>query len=386
MNQDRVILSIDLDYFFAQCEEIRNPDLKDKPLVVCVYSGRTETSGAVSTANYVARNLGVKSGIPIAFAKKALEGHPESVFLPVDHEYYKSISERVMEIVRSFSPIFEQVSVDEAFLDLTKESFGDYEKAHSLGKDIKQKILEQEKLTCSLGIGPNKLIAKMAADHQKPNGLTTIRPNEVSVFLNGKPVGRLLGIGSKTEKKMNDQLGIKTIDDLAKFDVSTLARTFGRNLGPHFSKLAKGIDEEPVKEKPIEQLSRIITLKDDADEFSFEQELAPLAADISRRLKDSHFKFRQIGIIGITTQLKTKNRSRMLSGYSDSQSEILENSKTLFQELFDSERKEKNDFKLRRIGIRVGALNNSDQKKENKSENQSSLTGFMTTTRTNGSV
>src|SRR4030042_2406790 len=120
---NRVIMLVDLDYFFAQCEELRNPALKDKPVVVGVYSGRTADSGAVSTANYVARKFGVKSGIPIFLAKKRLEG-AEAVFLPVDHQFYEQISNRVMQALRGYVDSFEQVGIDEAYLDVTQKIQG----------------------------------------------------------------------------------------------------------------------------------------------------------------------------------------------------------------------------------------------------------------------
>src|SRR5512140_3482422 len=116
--QNRVVMLADFDYFFAQCEELRNPSIKDKPVVVGVYSGRTEESGAVSTSNYIARKYGVKSGMPLFLAKRKLEG-TESVFLPVDHEYYDEISDRIMQIFRGYATSLEQVSVDEAYLDVT---------------------------------------------------------------------------------------------------------------------------------------------------------------------------------------------------------------------------------------------------------------------------
>ena len=124
--EPRIIMLVDLDYFYAQCEEIRNPSIKNKPVVVCVYSGRTEDSGAVSTANYVAREYGVKSGIPISLAKKRLK-EVDSVFLPVDHSFYKQISDKIMEILRRHADSFEQVGIDEAYMDVTQRTKTDYD-------------------------------------------------------------------------------------------------------------------------------------------------------------------------------------------------------------------------------------------------------------------
>jgi len=130
---------VDLDYFFAQCEELRNPTLKNKPVVVGVYSGRTEESGAVSTANYVARSYGVKSGMPLFLAKRRLEG-VESVFLPVDHEYYETFSMELMQKLRTYADSFEQVGIDEAYLDITQRVNGDYDLAQELAQQLKSEI------------------------------------------------------------------------------------------------------------------------------------------------------------------------------------------------------------------------------------------------------
>src|SRR4030042_6221969 len=130
---------VDLDYFFAQCEELRNPALRDKAIVVGMYSGRTEESGAVSTANYVAREYGVKSGMPLFLAKRKLEG-VEAVFLPVDYKYYEEISEKIMKILRSYADIFEQVGVDEAFLDVSHKVEGKFKKTKDLVKTLKTEV------------------------------------------------------------------------------------------------------------------------------------------------------------------------------------------------------------------------------------------------------
>ena len=139
--QNRVVMLVDFDYFYAQCEELRNPAIRDKPVVVGVYSGRTEESGAVSTSNYIARKYGVKSGLPLFMAKRKLEG-TEAVFLPVDHEYYEQISNRIMQILKGYATSLEQVSVDEAYLDVTEQVQGSFEKA----KDYAQKIKTEVKI------------------------------------------------------------------------------------------------------------------------------------------------------------------------------------------------------------------------------------------------
>src|SRR2546422_9040221 len=144
---NRIVGHLDLDYFFAQVEEVENPSLKNLPVVVCVYSGRTQDSGVVSTANYVARGYGVKSAIPILLAKKKLEG-TAAAFIPLNHEKYELVSERVMEILRSHVDVVEQTGIDEAYFDITRGSQSDYRKASNLGSEIKRDILTAETLTC----------------------------------------------------------------------------------------------------------------------------------------------------------------------------------------------------------------------------------------------
>ena len=180
--QNRIVMLADFDYFFAQCEELRNPTLKDKPVVVGVYSGRTAESGAVSTSNYIARKLGVKSGLPLFQAKRKLEG-TDAVFLPVDHVYYEQISDRIMDIFREYADFFEQVSVDEAYLDVTEQVEGSFEKAKEYAQRIKDDVKVQVGISFSIGVGSNKLLAKIACDSQKPNGLTVVLPEESKAFL-----------------------------------------------------------------------------------------------------------------------------------------------------------------------------------------------------------
>jgi len=232
--QARIVMLVDLDYFYAQCEEIRKPSIKDKPVVICVFSGRTEDSGAVSTANYVARKYGIHSGIPISLAKKKLkDAKIEGIFLPVDPPFYKKISDKIMEILRDYSKHFEQVGIDEAYLDVTQKTKANYIEAEDLARKIKKNVLTKEKLTCSIGVGPNKLVAKIAADVQKPNGLTVVRNHDLTSFMSPLPVCRLVGVGKKTEKKL-ETLNIRTVGQLSRFDIQRLIDIFGKKLGTYF--------------------------------------------------------------------------------------------------------------------------------------------------------
>ncbi len=355
----RIVVAVDLDYFFAQCEEVRHPELKARPVVICVYSGRTEDSGVVSTANYVARSFGVKSGIPIVNAKKLLDKLPEAVFLPTDLEYYETTSDKIMQELRSHSKMFERVSIDEAFIDVSSECNGNYSRAAEIGKGIKSEIRNKQSLTCSLGIARNKSLAKMAADSKKPDGFVVLHPDHIEPFLKDLPVRKLIGVGSKMEAMMQS-LRVRTIGELSAFDESKLIGVFGKNMGTRFKLLARGIDHDPVEEKIAEQYSRIITLKTDADSFSFAKELTPLVEDISNWLKVSKRRCRTIGVIYVTSTIKLKNRSNTLSTGTDSAEEILAQASMLFERIFASE--EKGSQKIRRIGIRVSKLSEDSPK------------------------
>lgn len=356
---------VDLDYFFAQCEELRNPTIKDKPVIVCVYSGRSESSGAVSTANYVARKYGVKSGMPIFLAKKKVE-NTDAIFLPVDITFYEEISEKVMSDLRNFADRFEQVGIDEAFLDITRRTEGSFEKAEELANKIKNELQIREKLTCSIGAGPNKLVAKIAADSSKPDGSAVIRPEQVESFLSPLPVSRLIGIGVKTKEKMQ-ALRINTIFDLANYDMQKLIAVFGRTLATYFHNAALGKDDEPVEEKgEAESISRISTLKQDSRDLSFIIEKTDrLCDEIHETIAAERVKFRTVGIAAIMTDMSIHTRSKTLENPTND----LEIMKSCVKELFEKFLNE-TELEARRAGVRISNL-----VREQKSQKQ--LTSFI---------
>jgi len=341
-----------LDYFFAQCEERENPSLKDKPVVVCVYSARGGDSGAVSTANYIARKFGVRAGIPIALAKRRLKDK-DAVFLPVNRELYETVSERIMGLLRGYADQFEQVSIDEAFLDVTQRVGGSFEQAREFAQGIKEDILAKERLTCSVGIGPNKLIAKMAAAFQKPNGLTLVKPEDVETFLWGLPVGKLYGVGRKTEKRMLE-MGIKTVGELAKYPVENLVKAFGKTLGLYFHKASNGVDEEPVQERGMaESISRITTLKEDTRDLNtILEDLHRLSDEIHGKVVEQGLNFKAVGIVAITEDLSIHSRSKTLSGPTDDLGVIRKTSRELLEGLLEKEA----NLQIRRIGVKVSGL------------------------------
>jgi DNA polymerase IV (DinB-like DNA polymerase) len=356
---------VDLDYFFAQCEELRNPAIKNKPVVVGVYSGRTEDSGAVSTSNYIARGYGVKSGMPLFMAKRKLEG-TDAVFLHVDHVYYDEMSNKIMELLRGYASSLEQVSVDEAYLDVTAQVNGSFEKAHAYAQKIKQDAKEKLNVSFSIGVAPNKLVAKIACDSQKPDGLTIVKPEDVKAFLSPMPVNRLLGVGKKTTLKM-EQMGIQTIGDLAGFNVQKLIEVFGRTLGLYFYTAANGVDNTPVLEQgEAESISRIGTLKMDTRDLEFLlQKITDLTEDVYREVFEKNLSFRQVAIHVVLTDLTSKTRMTTLDVPSKDK-EVITKTVRVLLEKFLSE----STLEIRRVGVKVSGFSREEPK-------QRQLTGFF---------
>jgi DNA polymerase IV (DinB-like DNA polymerase) len=348
--QSRVIIHVDFDYFYAQCEERENPTLKDRPIVVCIYSGRGEDRGAVTTANYIARKYGVKSGISIIHAKRRLKD-VDSVFLPANFELYEKVSENIMNILRGYADRFEQMGIDEAFLDVTQRANGSFEEAEELARKIQTEILEKEKITVSIGIGPNKLIAKIAAGRQKPFGLTTVIPEKVEIFLAPLPVNELLGVGKKTLVAM-EALGVGTVGDLAKFDLEKLVKRFGKVLGAYFFNAANGIDESSVQERGMaESISHIPTLKEDTRDLGvILEEAYKICVDIYERVKEQNLDFKTVTVQLVLQDMSTPSRSKTFETPVESLEILKEIVRELFQKLLNEIPE---TLKARRIGVKI---------------------------------
>jgi DNA polymerase IV (DinB-like DNA polymerase) len=357
-SQPRVIMLVDLDYFFAQCEEVRNPSLRNKPVVVCVYSGRSGESGVVSTANYEARKYSVKSGIPITVAKKRL-ANVDAVFLPVDHDYYDRVSEEVMNILRNHADVFEQAGVDEAYLDVSERVGRSFDKARELAEKIKEEVRRSKGLTCSIGIGPNKLVAKIAADSQKPDGLTVVKPEEVQGFLSPLPVNRLIGVGAKTQSRM-ESLGIKTIGDLAGFSVQRLVELFGEKLGIYFYNASHGVDNRPVEEKgETASISRISTLREDTrDTEAIMRKAGELCDEIQAELARRRLKAKQIGIIVISKDTSVHSRSKTLAQPTSNPEALKKDVRELFERFL-----RESGLEARRVGVKVSGFVRGDNQR-----------------------
>jgi DNA polymerase IV (DinB-like DNA polymerase) len=339
---------VDLDYFYAQVEERRNPSIKDKPVVVCVYSGRTEESGVVATANYIARKYSVNSGIPIVLAKKRLDG-VDSVFIRMDHDYYKQVSDRIMVILKSGSDGFEQMGIDEGYLDISQRSGLSYHRATEIARSIKGEIKNQEGLTCSVGVGPNKLVAKIASDVEKPNGLTVVRPEEVLQFLYPLPVDRVVGVGRKTSERL-ELMGIRTIGELAALDVQRLMEEFGDSLGTYLHNASKGMDEDPIRERgDAESISRIATLKQDTRDIGLIMQRADqLCLEVHERLLQRGLGFKAVAVVAVMEDLTIRSRTKTFEGATDDLGVLRRAVAELFGKLLDDTNR-----KVRRAGVKV---------------------------------
>jgi len=346
---DRVICHIDFDYFFAQCEEIRRPDLKTRPVAVCVYSDRGGDSGAIATANYLARKYGVNSGMPIKFAKKKLSDVPEAVFLPTDFEYYGEISENAMNVIRNHADIFEYVGRDEAYLDVTDRTGHDFKRAAHLAQQLKNSLRSTIKLSSTIGISSNKLVSKIASGYKKPDGLTVVEPQEVESFLGPLPIRTIPGIGKKSEEKFSE-MNLETISQLRSVDVFTLNGLFGRKVGSYIYNAARGMDDDPVSPRhdPI-QYSRIVTLKQDSKDFDFlVKDLEKLCDDLHETIVKDDILFKSVGIQFVQSDLSNRTKSKTLRNHTSSLDEL---KKTVIQLLKESLEDQK--LLIRRLGVRV---------------------------------
>jgi DNA polymerase IV (DinB-like DNA polymerase) len=236
---DRLILHADMDAFFAAVEERENPSLKGKPVIIGSDPKGGAGRGIVATANYEARKYGVGSALPISTAYRRC---PHGVYLRPNGKLYRAASKAIMEIFAAHADIVEQVSVDEAYLDCSSQ--GSFEAGRDLARLLQREILEQQQLSVSIGVAPNKLIAKIASEHKKPAGITVVIPARIAEFLDPKPVRALRGVGPKTAEHLRE-MGFTTVKDLRAASQQRLERAFGK-FGAFLWNEVRGIDDRPV--------------------------------------------------------------------------------------------------------------------------------------------
>ncbi len=344
--QNRIIFHVDMDQFFAAVEERERPEIRGKPVVVGADPKEGKGRGVVSTCNYEARKYGVRSGMPITRAWRLC---PQAVFLPVNFSLYLQVSGQIMNILQQYADKFEPWGFDEAFLDVSSR-VERYEEARRLAVEIKREIYEKERLTCSVGVGPNKLIAKIASDFQKPDGLTLVEEKDVKAFLEPLDVDRLLWVGKKTTRKLNE-MGIKTIGDLATYDPSVLAERFGV-MGTQLYLYAQGIDRAEVGLRgPVKSIGRNVTFEQDTSDWALVfQTLDKLCVEIQEEVKEYNFLFKTVTITVRYENFETHTRSRTLPFLTNKLSDFQKPAHELMQPYLRAERR------IRLIGARVSNL------------------------------
>lgn len=308
MAAGRVILHVDMDQFYAAVEEREHPEYKGKPVVVGANPKEGAGRGVVSTCNYEARKFGIKSGMPISRAWKLC---PDAVYVRPNFKLYIATSSRIMAILRRHADKFEGWGLDEAFIDVSSK-VSDFREAKRLAEKIKSEIYEEEGLHSSIGVASNKLVAKIASDHEKPDGLTVVEEKDVEGFLAPLPVRKLLWVGKKTERKLN-KMGIETISDLAAFEVSTLTKKFGV-IGEYYHLAARGIDESEVSERGVvKSVGREVTFDVDTSESTEVLETVDeLCKEIHDELVDRGFFFKTITVKVRYKNFQTQTRGKTL--------------------------------------------------------------------------
>lgn len=309
----RIIVHVDMDAFYAAVEERLNPDLRNLPVVVGADPKSGAGRGVVTTANYTARQFGIRSALPISRAWRLAEaargrGAPATLFLQPNMPLYREVSGRIMQILQRYADTFEEASIDEAYLDVS--SLDSFDAARRRMLALKDEIREREGLGCSVGIGPNKLIAKIASGRHKPDGLTIVRPAEVGVFLAPLPVRVIPGIGPKSEHFLREK-SLRTVEDLRRIPQSALVEWFGR-WGARLFQRARGIDESEVSNEWIRKsLGEQETLEEDTrDQKEVTERLERMAARIVAELREKEFKgFRTVTITVRFGDFQTRNRS-----------------------------------------------------------------------------
>lgn len=342
-----------MDAFYASVEQRDQPELRGKPIAV----GWNSQRGVITTASYEARKFGVGSAMSSMIAK---EKCPDLIFVPPNFDKYRQVSRQIREIFYEYTDLVEPLSLDEAYLDVTHNKKGN-PSATLIAQEIREEITKRTGLTASAGISINKFLAKTASDIQKPNGQTTINPEEVEEFLEKLEIRKFYGVGKVTKQKMY-RLGIFTGKDLKAKSFEFLNEHFGKT-GRHFYQIVRGIDLSPVKADRIpKSLSAEHTFSENiSSEIYMEEHLKEIAKDVEQRLSKN-------GLAGKTITLKIKysdfsiqTRSKTIDKFIGSQTEIMEIiHELLYQDLLKDS--------VRLLGISVSGLNTGEEPKEETKE------------------
>jgi DNA polymerase IV (DinB-like DNA polymerase) len=344
----RIILHVDMDSFFASVEVREHSELAGKPVIVGADPREGKGRGVVSTSSYEARKLGVHSAMPIS---RAYQLCPGAVFITPHFQLYEHASRAVMQILRQYTDRVEQVSIDEAYLDLTE--LGSFESARNVAEKIKSEIIQKEGLTCSIGIASGRVIAKIATDSSKPDGLTIVTPERAPGFLSPLSVEKIPGIGKKTSQVLHE-MGVFTIGDLAGADIQQLIGRFGRSV-VGLQNLARGGDESGLSEfQKSRSISREITFDEDtADMRALLEALEGFSRELFQTITDERLAFRTITVKIRYHDFFTRTKARSLDLYHTDLRTIRDISRGLFIELY-------NGKKVRLLGLRLSSLKGED--------------------------
>jgi DNA polymerase-4 len=342
MTATRRILHLDMDAFFAAIELRRRPELRGQPVIV---GGRGDprARGVVSTATYEAREHGVRSGMPLRSAWRLC---PQAVFLPVDFETYAAESARIKAMLREFSPILEDAGIDEAYLDISDVPG----ESGDIARTIKRRIREETGLSCSIGIAPNKLLAKIASDLEKPDGLTILAESDVPGRVWPLPARKLQGVGPKTEKRLA-ALGIGTIGELAAAPLARLAEHFGEAHGRYLHEAAQGRDDSPlVTHWEPQSMSREMTFERDTADWSLiTHMLLVLTRELAESLRAEGYRGRNVTVKLRYADFETHTHAETLPAPTDDLGTIREATGRCLARFARGRR-------VRLIGVRVGGL------------------------------
>ena len=349
-NERQIVLHVDMDSFFASVEVRERPELKGLPVVVGSDPKGGKGRGVVSTCSYEARKYGIHSAMPVSQAYKLC---PDAAFMPVNMKLYAQVSMNVMEIMMGFAEKFQQYSIDEAFL-VPGPEIRNFEEAAIIALRIKEEIKRQERITCSAGVGPNKLIAKIASKFRKPDGLTVVRPEDVRDFLFPLDVSKIPGIGGKTTEALK-LMGVTKVEELANCDIQRLSERFGK-MGLWLKQVANGNDCSEVKEwdAAIKSISRSRTFGEDTnDPIKIAGYMELLAESVHRALKRDRFQFKVITLRVRFDDFSTYTRSKTVPVWTADIFVIKRTAMQLLSEFIGRQ-------KLRLVGVGVSRLREID--------------------------
>jgi DNA polymerase-4 len=323
-DRPRAIVHLDLDAFYAAVEVLEHPDLDGKPVLV---GGRPDERGVVAAASYQARAFGVRSAMPMA---KALRLCPQAIVVRPHFDLYRKHSRRVMEILHQTSPLMEQISIDEAYLDLT-DQIDTWDEAARIARRLQARVRDEAKLSASLGVATNKLVAKVASDRDKPGGLTVVRPGKEAAFLAPLPVRVLWGVGPVTERRLA-AMGVKSVGQLAQLDEEELRARFGQR-GVDMARQARGIDERPVvTEHERKSVSQEQTFARDLREAkTLQKQLERLSQGVAEQLRQMELQAGTVAIKLRYADFTTLTRQMKLATPTDNGQVIYQAAEDLFE-------------------------------------------------------